>query len=120
MARRLLLILVVTAETPAEDVARIKTHRRGRHRRHLAQTFDLLREQVEGRRRVCCHAFDGRTPGPHTRGTSPYQSKGDTWIRVRGDRIQSVRNGHWLLRGKYVLLTHISNHSGGDPLVIAP
>jgi len=37
-----------------------------------------------------------------------------------GGRIQSVRNGHWLSRGKYVLLTHILNHSGGDPLVIAP
>jgi len=30
MARRLLLILVVTAETLAEDVASVKTHRRGR------------------------------------------------------------------------------------------
>jgi len=37
-----------------------------------------------------------------------------------GARIQSVRYGHWLSRGKYVLLTQISNHSGGDPLVIAP
>jgi len=50
----------------------------------------------------------------------PSQPRGDTWIRVMGGRIQSVRNGHWLSRGKYVLLTHISNHSGGDPLVIAP
>jgi len=50
----------------------------------------------------------------------PSQSRGDTWIRVVGGRIQSVRNGHWLSRGKYVLLTHISNRSGGDPLVIAP
>ena len=50
----------------------------------------------------------------------PSQSKEDTWIRVMGGRIQSVRNGHWLSRGQYVLLTHISNHSGGDPLVIAP
>jgi len=46
-ARRLLLILVVTAETPAEYFPRVKTQRRRRHRRHLAQTFDLLREQVE-------------------------------------------------------------------------
>jgi len=50
----------------------------------------------------------------------PSQLRGDTWIRVIGDRIQSVRNGHWLSQGKDVLLTHISNHSGGDPLVIAP
>ena len=50
----------------------------------------------------------------------PSQSSGDTWIRVRGGRIQSVRNGHTLSRGKCVLLTYISNHSGGDPLVIAP
>ena len=50
----------------------------------------------------------------------PSQSRGDTWIRVVGGRIQSVRNGHRLSRGKYVLLTHISNRSGGDPLVIAP
>jgi len=35
-----------------------------------------------------------------------------------GCRIRSVRNGRWLSRGKYVLLTHISNLSGGDPLVI--
>jgi len=35
-----------------------------------------------------------------------------------GGRIRSVRNGRWLSRGKYVLLTHISNRSGGDPLVI--
>jgi len=46
------------------------------------------------------------------------QSRGDTWIRVMGGRIRSVRNGRWLSRGKYVLLTHISNLSGGDPLVI--
>jgi len=50
----------------------------------------------------------------------PSQSRGDTWIRVVGGRIESVRNGHWLSRGKYVLLTHISNRSGGDPLAIAP
>jgi len=37
-----------------------------------------------------------------------------------GGRIRSVRNGRWLSRGKYVLLTHISNTSGGDPLVITP
>jgi len=37
-----------------------------------------------------------------------------------GGRIRSVRNGRWLWRGKYVLLTHISNRSGGDPLVITP
>jgi len=37
-----------------------------------------------------------------------------------GGRIRSVRNGRWLSRGKHVLLTHISNRSGGDPLVIAP
>jgi len=37
-----------------------------------------------------------------------------------GGRIRSVRNGRWLSRGKYVLLTHISNRSGGDPLVITP
>jgi len=48
------------------------------------------------------------------------QSRGDTWIRVMGGRIQSVRNGHWLSRGKYVLLTYTWKHSGGDPLVIAP
>jgi len=36
-----------------------------------------------------------------------------------GGRIRSVRNGRWLPRGKHVLLTHISNRSGGDPLVIA-
>jgi len=46
------------------------------------------------------------------------QSRGNTWIRVMGGRIQSVRNGRLLSREKYVLLTHISNHSGGDPLVI--
>jgi len=33
-------------------------------------------------------------------------------------RIWSGRNGPWLSRGKYVLLTNISNRSGGDPLVI--
>jgi len=37
-----------------------------------------------------------------------------------GGQILSVRNGRLLSRGKYVLVTHISNHSGGDPLVIAP
>jgi len=37
-----------------------------------------------------------------------------------GGRIRSVRNGRWLSRGKYVLRTHISNRSGGDPLVITP
>jgi len=58
--------------------------------------------------------------GPTLGEPVPSQSRGDTWIRVRGDRIQSVRNGHWLSRGKYVLLTHISNHSGGDPLMITP
>jgi len=51
-ARRLLLVLVVTAKPPAEDVASVKTHRRGRHRRHLARTFDLLGEQVDGHRRI--------------------------------------------------------------------
>jgi len=50
----------------------------------------------------------------------PSQSRGDTWIRVMGGRIQSFRNGHWLSQRKYVLLTHIENHSGGNPLVIAP
>ena len=50
----------------------------------------------------------------------PSQSKGDTCIRVMGVRIWSVRNGRWLSRGKYVLLTHISNRSGGDPLLITP
>jgi len=50
----------------------------------------------------------------------PSQSRGDTWIRVMGGRIRSVRNGPGLSRGKYVLLTHISNRSGGDPLVITP
>jgi len=48
----------------------------------------------------------------------PFQSKGDTWIRVMGGWIRSVRNGRWLSRGKYVLLTHIANLSCGDPLVI--
>jgi len=37
-----------------------------------------------------------------------------------GGRFQSVRHGHWLSHGKDVLLTHVSNHSGGDPVVIAP
>jgi len=37
-----------------------------------------------------------------------------------GSRIRSVQNGRWLSRGKDVLLTHISNHSGGDPLAITP
>jgi len=78
------------------------------------------RATTRSQHRVGNGGCDGRTPGPHTRGTSPSQSTGDTWIRVRSDRIQSVRNGHWLSRGKYVLLTHISNHLGGDPLVIAP
>jgi len=50
----------------------------------------------------------------------PSQSRRATWTRVMGGRIQSVRNGHGLSREKYVLLMHISNHSGGDPLVIAP
>jgi len=50
----------------------------------------------------------------------PFQIRGDTWIRVMGGRIQSFRNGRWLSRGKYVLVTHISNHSGADPLVITP
>ena len=50
----------------------------------------------------------------------PSQSRGDMWIRVTGGRIRSVRNGRWLSRGKHVLLTHISNRSGGDPLVITP
>ena len=49
----------------------------------------------------------------------PSQSRGDAWIRVMGGRLQSVRNDHWLSREKYVLLTHISKHSSGDPLVIA-
>jgi len=35
-----------------------------------------------------------------------------------GSRIRSVQNGTGLSRGKYVLLTHISNRSGSDPLVI--
>jgi len=35
-------------------------------------------------------------------------------------RIRSVRNGPGLSRGIYVLLTHISNRSGGDPLVTTP
>jgi len=48
----------------------------------------------------------------------PSQSRGDTWIRVMGCRIRSFRNGRWLSRGKRVLLTHTSNRSGGDPLVI--
>jgi len=48
------------------------------------------------------------------------QSRGDTWIRVMGGRIRSVRNGRGLSRGKYVRLTHISNRSGGDSLVITP
>jgi len=64
IARRLLLIVVVTAETPAEDVARVKAHRRGRHRRDLAQTFDLLSEQVEGSRRFCSHAH-GQSQNGH-------------------------------------------------------
>jgi len=37
-----------------------------------------------------------------------------------GGRIRSVRNGRGLSRTKYGLLTHISNRSGGDPLVITP
>ena len=56
IARGLLLVLIVTAVTPAEDVARVETHSRGRHRRHLAQTFNRLSEQVEGSRRICGHA----------------------------------------------------------------
>jgi len=52
ISRRLLLVLVVTAKTPAEDFASVKKHRRGRHGRHLAKTFDVLGEQVEGHLRV--------------------------------------------------------------------
>jgi len=48
------------------------------------------------------------------------KSRGDKWIRVIGGRILSVRNGPGLSLGKPVLLTHISNRSGGDPLVITP
>jgi len=50
----------------------------------------------------------------------PSQSRGDTCTGVRGSRIRSVRKGRWLSREKYVPLTHISNRSGGDPLVITP
>jgi len=50
----------------------------------------------------------------------PSQSSGDTWIRLMGGRIRSGRNGPGLSRGKYVLLTHFSNLSGGDPLLITP
>jgi len=50
----------------------------------------------------------------------PSQSREDTWIRVMGGRIRSVRNGRWLSRGKHVLLTPFSNPFGGDPLVITP
>jgi len=50
----------------------------------------------------------------------PSQSRGDTWIRVMGGRIRSGRNGPGLSRGTYVLLTHISNRSDGDSLVITP
>jgi len=50
----------------------------------------------------------------------PFQSEGYTWIRFMGGRMESLRNGHWLSGGKYVLQTYISNHFGGDPLVIAP
>ena len=46
------------------------------------------------------------------------QSKEDTWIRVTGGRIRTDRNGPGLSQGKYVLLTHTSNRSGRDPLVI--
>jgi len=53
IARRLLLVLVFTADTPAEDVAGVKAHGRGRHSRHFAKTLDLLEEQVEGH----CLAF---------------------------------------------------------------
>ena len=59
---------------------------------HPAARCDL--ELGANRRMARSPVCDGRTPGPHARGTSPSQSKGDTWIRVRGDRIQSVRNGH--------------------------
>jgi len=37
-----------------------------------------------------------------------------------GGRIQSVRNCPGHSRENYVLLTHISNRSGGHPLVITP
>ena len=56
IARRLPLILFITAKTPAEDIASVKTLRRERHRRRLVKTFDLLGEQVEGHRRGCRHA----------------------------------------------------------------
>ena len=60
IARRLLLVLVITTDTPAEDVTGVKAHGRGRHVRHLAKTLDLLKEQVEGHCRFCRHAHGPR------------------------------------------------------------
>jgi len=63
IVRRLFLILAITADTPAKDVADGESHWRGRHHRHLAKTLDFLTELVKGSRRV----------GRHAHGTSEHQ-----------------------------------------------
>jgi len=54
----------------------------------------------------------------------PSQSRGATWMRDVGGLIWSGRNGPGLSRGEYCLQWHISKHisnrSGGDPLVVTP